>query len=70
MTRVGGQLYEFVFKQVVPRAIGVTLESVQLEVVAMFAASLGTVQIATHNAVLNVFFDMTSAMYGLTKATR
>jgi Na+-driven multidrug efflux pump len=64
------QLHEFVFKQCVPRAVGITLEEVQLEVVAFFAASLGTVEIATHNAVLNVFFVMTSAMYGLTKATR
>jgi Na+-driven multidrug efflux pump len=49
------QLHEFVFKQCVPRAVGITLEEVQLEVVAFFAASLGTVEIATHNAVLNVF---------------
>jgi hypothetical protein len=61
---------EFLFKQVVPRAIGITLEEGQLEVVAFFAASLGTAQIATHNALLNIFFVITSAMYGLTKATR
>jgi hypothetical protein len=60
----GEQVGEFLRKQMVPRAIGCMLEEFQLQAIALFAAHLGTTDLATHNALVMVFFVITSAMYG------
>ena len=56
--------------QVLPGSIGICLEEWQLEVVAIFATWLGSAEIATHNATLELFFFLTSAMFGLVAAVQ
>lgn len=56
------QMGEFIRKQVMPRAIGALLEQWQLQVVALFAAHIGTAALATHNAFVTLFVVITSAM--------
>eukprot|EP00048_Salpingoeca_helianthica_P013375 m.200025 g.200025 ORF g.200025 m.200025 type:complete len:494 (+) comp15494_c8_seq7:7006-8487(+) len=52
-----------------PLAFGVCVEDWQIEVVAIFAGRLGDVVIATHNAMLQLFFVLASFEWGFSKAT-
>ena len=64
----GPRIRQFVLKQAVPLGIGACFEQWQLECLAVFASAMGSVQIATHNATLSVFFVLTSFMYGISTA--
>eukprot|EP01012_Entosiphon_sulcatum_P033966 TRINITY_DN43020_c0_g1_i1.p1 TRINITY_DN43020_c0_g1~~TRINITY_DN43020_c0_g1_i1.p1 ORF type:complete len:541 (+),score=60.52 TRINITY_DN43020_c0_g1_i1:27-1625(+) len=55
--------------QSLPSALGGFLETLQFQVAAMIAAKLGSLEIATHNAVLQILFFLTSVMYGISSAT-
>jgi multidrug resistance protein, MATE family len=59
----------YLCKQVLPLSISANLEEWQLSVIGFFAAKLGEIQIATHNATLEIFFLLTSATWGLTTAS-
>ena len=61
--------HEFFVKQSLPRFLGRAAEEWQLQLVALFAAQLGTVSLATHTALLDLFYFATSALYGLTNST-
>ncbi len=59
----------FLIEQVIPLGIGGCLEEWQLQVVAIMAAKLGTIPLATHNATLSIYFLVTSLLYGLIAAS-
>ena len=61
---------QYLLQQCLPSAIGICLEEWQLQVIAIFATRLGTAQIATHNATLEVFFFVTALMFGLVAAVQ
>jgi len=64
-----GKLWqEFFVKQTLPRFLGRAAEEWQLQLVALFAAQLGTVSLATHTALLDLLYFATSALYGLTNS--
>jgi len=51
-----------------PLMLSALLEECMFVCISGFAAKLGSTQIATHNAMLNIFMVITSAMYGLSNA--
>lgn len=64
------RLWEFGFKFVLPLALGNLLEELQLQVVAFLAAELGTVQLAAHSTMMNLYFFLTSVMFSAVSATQ
>lgn len=62
--------HTFGVTQALPQMISAALEEWQLQVIAFLAAKLGEVQIATHNSLVNLFYVMTSCMYGLVSSTK
>ena len=56
--------------QALPVAISSLLEEAQVQVVALMAARLGDAPMATHNAVLNVIFVLSSFMWAAAGATQ
>lgn len=67
---VKSRWHSFVVTQALPQMISAALEEWQLQVIAFLAARLGEVQIATHNSVINLFYVLTSMMYGMISATK
>ena len=62
-------LKELVLKQAAPAALGQAIEEWQLQTIALFAAHVGSTQLAAHDALLSLFFFLSSGMYGLLNAT-
>jgi len=56
--------------QVLPLSLGLCFEEWQIQIITIFAAQLGRVQVATHNAIISCFFVLTSFMWGTTAAVR
>ena len=56
--------------QALPAALFGLLEEWQLQVISIMAGNLGTVEIATHNALFNVIWVLSSLMWGLSDASR
>ena len=63
------RLYVLVVTQSLPLMLGICAEEWQLQVIAIFAARLGETQLATHNATLEMFFLLSSVMFGLMAAS-
>jgi MATE family multidrug resistance protein len=57
-------------RQAVPIAISSLLEEAQIQVVGVLAARLGDVEMATHNAVMQVIFVLSSFMWASASATQ
>lgn len=55
--------------QALPLTLGNCLEDFQMQLVAVLAGRLGTIAVATHTAVLNLFFLLTSFEFGAMTAT-
>jgi len=64
------RIREYLFVQALPSAVAISLEEWQLEIIAIFATKLGATQIATHNSTLELFFFLTSFMFGLITAVQ
>jgi MATE family multidrug resistance protein len=64
----GSRLAAYV-KQAGPLMLSGLLEELQMSVVSVFAAKLGTVPMATHSAMLQLFLWLTTGAYGLIDAT-
>eukprot|EP01139_Manchomonas_bermudensis_P002152 Amastigsp_a3862_15.p1 type:complete len:515 gc:universal Amastigsp_a3862_15:87-1631(+) len=64
------RLRVFLLEQSLPALIGGVLEEWQLQLIAGFAVMLGPIDVATHNSILEVFFLLTSFMFGIVTATR
>jgi MATE family multidrug resistance protein len=65
----GEKVNTFLCGQVSKIAMAAILEEWQLQLISALAARLGSVEIATHNALLNLFFFLTSFNYGVATAT-
>ena len=63
------RIVEFL-KQSWPLALTGLLEDGQLQLVAIFAGHLGKTAIATHNAIFQVFWFLTSMMWGVSASAR
>lgn len=63
------RLKVYLLKQVLPLSVAANLEEWQLQLVALFAAKLGDISIATHNATLNVFFMLAVFQIGIVQAS-
>ena len=63
------RLREFFLRQALPNGLSALFEEAQLELVAGFAAHIGKTQVATNASVLELFFFLTSAMFGGLQAT-
>ncbi len=59
----------FLVQQALPLSIAACLEEWQLQVIAVFAARLGPIELTTHTSTLEVFMLLTALMFGLTSAT-
>jgi len=64
----GHRLAEFL-KQAIPTAIGAAVEEFQIQMVAIFAGSVGPAAVATHNCTLSFFMALSCAMWGIQSAT-
>ena len=64
------RLRQYLLQQCLPAAVGVCLEEWQLQVIAIFATRIGRDALATHNATLEIFFFLTSFMFGLVTAVQ
>ncbi|DAZ97618.1 TPA: hypothetical protein N0F65_002237 [Lagenidium giganteum] len=53
----------------VPLALGNMFENAQLQTMALFSATIGKVQLGTHNSMMELFFFATSPIYGLINAS-
>lgn len=60
----------FLVEQSLPNLLGGLLEEWQLQLISGFAVALGPIAVATHNAMLMLFFLLTSFMFGITTAIR
>jgi multidrug resistance protein, MATE family len=65
----GPRLFQMGCLFILPLALSNLLEELQLQVVAFFAAELGTVDLAAHTCMLSLFFFCSSAMYSAVDAT-
>ena len=57
-------------KQAVPMAATAILQECQIQLITVFAARLGVVQLATHNSILEVILVLTTLMWAASAATR
>lgn len=60
---------QFVLGKVVPLAVGNLLEQLQLQVMAFLAANVGEAALSAHAGMMQLFFVVTSGLYGSVKAT-
>eukprot|EP00808_Paulinella_micropora_P016153 g61018.t1 len=68
-SRVGtDRVREYLFRQATPTVFACALEEYQLEVVSLFSMRLGSNEVAALQAMLQVYFFMSSFMFGLTAA--
>lgn len=56
-------------KQALPLMVGQAVEEWQIQVITGFAGRLGKTQIATHNALLELFFWLSAGMFGILQGT-
>lgn len=64
------RLKEFTCKQWLPLMVGIAMEEFQLQVVGLMAAKLSAIALATHLTMFDMFYFLTSTLYGLLNATR
>jgi MATE family multidrug resistance protein len=55
--------------QALPNFVGALLENLQIQILSGLAAHLGDVEVATHNALINVYMVITCFMFGAIRAT-
>lgn len=57
------------FKQAIPTAVGSAVEEFQIQLVAIFAGSIGPAAVTTHNCTLSFFLALSCAMWAIQSAT-
>jgi Na+-driven multidrug efflux pump len=60
-------LRSLILRQTLPLLIGTALEQWQLQAVAYFAARMGIVALATHSAVVDLYYFLSSVQFGFTR---